>query len=184
MLKKSGKILGVIPARYKSTRFEGKPLALINDIPMIKRTYDQAKKSIKLNELIVATDDQRIVDYCESESIPIIMTSEYCLTGTDRLAEVSTKLDYDLYINIQGDEPIIDPMSISQIIDSYQKYGDEYKLYEEHMSKLAKKMRVKMKPLLLAIRTFICETESVYWLSRDSMLSNYLYNCCLPHYPE
>jgi hypothetical protein len=67
---------------------------------------------------------------------------------------------------------------------SQEKYGDEYKLYEEHMSKLAKKMRVKMKPLLLAIRTFICETESVYWLSRDSMLSNYLYNCCLPHYPE
>jgi len=67
MLKDSVKILGVIPARYKSTRFEGKPLALINGIPMIKRTYNQAKKSTKLNELIVATDDQRIVDYCKSE---------------------------------------------------------------------------------------------------------------------
>ena len=129
MLKDSVKILGVIPARYKSTRFEGKPLALINGIPMIKRTYNQAKKSTKLNELIVATDDQRIVDYCRSESIPIIMTSEHCLTGTDRLAEVSSKLDYDFYINIQGDEPIIDPMSISQIIDLYQKYGDEYMVY-------------------------------------------------------
>ena len=162
MLKESVKILGVIPARYKSTRFEGKPLALINDIPMIKRTYDQAKKSIKLNELIVATDDQRIVDYCESESIPIIMTSEYCLTGTDRLAEVSTKLDYDLYINIQGDEPIIDPMSISQIIDSYQKYGDEYMVYNLYKV-IADEHEINNKTI---IKVIVNKYDDVIYMSR------------------
>jgi len=129
MLKDISRVLGVIPARYKSTRFEGKPLALIKGIPMIKRTYNQAKKSNKLNELIVATDDERIANYCSSESIPIIMTSEDCLTGTDRVAEVSRKLDYDFYVNIQGDEPIIDPVSISQIIDLYETFGDEYMVY-------------------------------------------------------
>jgi len=129
MVKKDSKILGVIPARYKSTRFEGKPLALINGIPMIKRTYNQAKKSKLLDELVVATDDGRISTYCESEGIPVVMTSEKCLTGTDRLSEVSKKLDFDLYVNIQGDEPVIDPNAISQIVDIYNQYGNEYMVY-------------------------------------------------------
>ena len=129
MVKKETKILGVIPARYNSSRFEGKPLALIDGIPMIKRTYNQAKKSKLLNDLIVATDDNRIVSYCDKENIPVIMTSEYCLTGTDRLAEVAKQLDYDLYINIQGDEPIIDPDAISQIVNTYNKYGNDYMVY-------------------------------------------------------
>ncbi len=122
-------VLGVIPARYMSSRFEGKPLALINGIPMIKRTYFQAKKSKLLDDLIVATDDSRIYDYCESENIPVIITSSECLTGTDRLAEVSKQLNYNLYINIQGDEPVIDPDSISQIVDMYHNYGDSYIAY-------------------------------------------------------
>lgn len=129
MVKKKTKILGVIPARYKSTRFEGKPLALINGIPMIKRTYEQAKKSELLDELVVATEDAKIVTYCASEGIPVIMTSDNCLTGTDRLAEVSKKMDFDLYVNIQGDEPVIDPNAISQIVDIYHQYGDEYMVY-------------------------------------------------------
>lgn len=129
MVKKKTKILGVIPARYKSTRFEGKPLTLIKGIPMIKRTYEQAKKSELLDELVVATEDTKIVTYCESEGIPVIMTSDNCLTGTDRLAEVSKKMDFDLYVNIQGDEPVIDPNAISQIVDIYHQYGDEYMVY-------------------------------------------------------
>ena len=129
MVKNETKILGVIPARYKSTRFEGKPLTLINGIPMIKRTYTQAKKSELLDELVVATEDTRIVEYCQSEGIPVIMTSDNCLTGTDRLAEVSKKMDFDLYVNIQGDEPVIDPNAISQIVDIYHQYGNEYMVY-------------------------------------------------------
>jgi 3-deoxy-D-manno-octulosonate cytidylyltransferase len=123
------KIIGVIPARYKSSRFEGKPLCIIKGVPMIKRTYEQAKKSKLLDRLVVATDSTEIKNYCESEGIPVVMTSENCLTGTDRIAEVSKTEHYDLYVNIQGDEPIIDPKSIDEIVEEFQKYGDKYVAY-------------------------------------------------------
>ena len=122
-------ILGVIPARYRSTRFEGKPLVPICGIPMIKRTYTQARKSSLLSDLVVATEDSRIVDYCRAEDIPVVMTSTGCLTGTDRLAEVARLYKHDLYVNIQGDEPVIDPQAISQVVEEYAKHGDEYVAY-------------------------------------------------------
>jgi len=132
VLAKEIKVLGIIPARYKSSRFPGKPLEKINGIPMIKRTYDQAKKLKRLSDLIVATDHNKILRYCQSKDIPVVMTSDTCLTGTDRLAEVvnfATYNDYDLYINIQGDEPVIDPQAISQVISEYEKYGGQYIAY-------------------------------------------------------
>lgn len=122
-------ILGVIPARYKSSRFEGKPLCVIQGITMLKRTYLQAKASVLLDELVVATDDSRISEYCEQENIPFVMTSEHCLTGTDRLAEVSKSKQYDLYVNIQGDEPVIDPISIDEIVNEFLLYKEEYIAY-------------------------------------------------------
>lgn len=123
------KILGVIPARYKSTRFEGKPLALINGIPMIKRTYNQAIKSTLLDDLVVATDDKKIFDYCISENMKVCMTASTCLTGTDRLAEVANEYDADLYVNIQGDEPVIDPTSIEQIVKLFKENSEDYMVY-------------------------------------------------------
>lgn len=122
-------IIGVIPARYKSSRYEGKPLALINGIPMIKRTYEQAKKSKLLDELVVATEHEKIKEYCESENIPVIMTTDNCLTGTDRIAEVAQEKHFDLYVNIQGDEPVIDPKSIDEVVNEYKLYQDEYVAY-------------------------------------------------------
>ena len=122
-------IIGVIPARFKSSRFEGKPLCIINGIPMIKRTYEQAKKSKLLDELIVATEDERIKDYCDKENIPVILTSDNCLTGTDRIAEVSKEKHFDLYVNIQGDEPVIDPKSIDEVISEYKIHQDKYIAY-------------------------------------------------------
>jgi len=129
MVEKKLSVLGVIPARYKSTRFEGKPLIKINGVPMIKRTYSQAIKSTQLDGLIVATEDKRILEYCETENIPVMMTSDECLTGTDRLAEVARIHDYDFYINIQGDEPVIDPEAITQLVNEYKRYGDRYAVY-------------------------------------------------------
>lgn len=123
------RVIGVIPARYKSSRFEGKPLCIINGIPMIKRTYLQAKQSKLLDDLIVTTEDNRIKEYCESENIKVIMTSDNCLTGTDRIAEVSKSMDYDLYVNIQGDEPVIDPKSIEEVVNEYLKYKEEFIAY-------------------------------------------------------
>lgn len=123
------RILGIIPARYKSSRFEGKPLCMINNIPMVKRTYLQATQSSLLDALVVATESQKIKEYCEGENIPVIMTSDGCLTGTDRLAEVSKQMDYDLYVNIQGDEPVIDPKSIDEVVSEYKTYKDNYIAY-------------------------------------------------------
>ena len=122
-------ILGVIPARYKSSRFEGKPLCLIKNIPMIKRTYEQAKKSTLLDKLVVATESELIKNYCEQENIPVVMTSETCLTGTDRLSEVAQTEYFDFYVNIQGDEPVIDPKSIDEVVREFQIHGNEYMAY-------------------------------------------------------
>jgi 3-deoxy-D-manno-octulosonate cytidylyltransferase len=123
------RIMGIIPARYNSSRFQGKPLCLINNVPMIKRTYNQAKKSNLLDELVVATDSQEIEGYCIQEGIPVVMTSNNHLTGTDRLAEVAQTKNYDLYINIQGDEPIIDVQSIGEIVSDYKKHSNTYEVY-------------------------------------------------------
>jgi 3-deoxy-D-manno-octulosonate cytidylyltransferase len=123
---KKTKVLGVIPARYKSTRFEGKPLVLIDGIPMLLRTYQQVKKSERLDDIIVATEDRRIYDFCCNEGIPVEMTSDSCLTGTDRLVEISKRHDYDLYVNIQGDEPVIDPKAIGQIVGLYHDFSNDY----------------------------------------------------------
>lgn len=126
------KILGVIPARYKSTRLPGKPLVKIKGIEMIKRTYNQCLKSNLLDKVIVATDDILIHDFCKKENINVIMTSSECKTGTDRVAEVSRLLDYDLYINIQGDEPVIDPLSFDLIVEEYKRTKGKYLAYNTY----------------------------------------------------
>lgn len=110
------KIVGVIPARYASTRFPGKPLADICGKPMIWWVYHQAKKVKELDDVYVATDDDSIKKVCEEFNMNVIMTSSEHQTGTDRIGEVATKVDADIYINIQGDEPIIPPEMISELI--------------------------------------------------------------------
>jgi len=110
------KIVGIIPARYKSSRFPGKPLADICGKPMLYWVYNQAKKVSLLDELYVATDDLRISDVCKSYNINVILTSDDHSTGTDRISEVAQRIKADLYINIQGDEPLIEPSTIEQAI--------------------------------------------------------------------
>jgi len=112
-------ILGIIPARYGSSRFEGKPLALINGKMMIQRVYEQAKKAFRLAEVVVATDDQRIFDAVESFGGKVVMTSSNHKSGTDRCREVVEKVGtgFDAVINIQGDEPYINPLQINQIAE-------------------------------------------------------------------
>lgn len=119
------KIIGVIPARYKSSRFEGKPLADICGKPMIWWVYQQAIKANGLNEVYVATDDKRIENACNELGINVIMTSSKHKTGTDRVGEVATKIKADVYINIQGDEPLINPKSIDLAIEPFYNNRDE-----------------------------------------------------------
>ncbi|HJP62860.1 MAG TPA: 3-deoxy-manno-octulosonate cytidylyltransferase [Mucilaginibacter sp.] len=109
-------ILGIIPARYASTRFPGKPLVDIAGKSMIQRVYEQSKKCALLNDVIVATDDERIYDHVIAFGGKVVMTSPDHQSGTDRSAEVSAKNpEYDIIINIQGDEPYINPEQISKV---------------------------------------------------------------------
>ena len=113
------KILGVIPSRYESTRFPGKPLADICGKPMIYWVYEQAKRVKGLDDVVVATDSEKIVETCNKYGINVIMTSSKHQTGTDRMSEVANKIDADFYVNIQGDEPLIEPETVQKVIDYY-----------------------------------------------------------------
>lgn len=111
------KILGIIPARYASTRFPGKPLTVINGKTMIQRVYEQSLKAHLLADVVVATDDQRIFDAVKSFGGNVMMTSSEHNSGTDRCCEIVSKIGsyYDAVVNIQGDEPFINPEQINQI---------------------------------------------------------------------
>ena len=114
---------GIIPARYASSRFPGKPLVLIGNKPMIQRVYDQASKSLEM--VWVATDDKRIFDAVSDFGGKAVMTSPNHLSGTDRCAEAVTKISQetgktiDVVINIQGDEPFIKPEQITLLINCF-----------------------------------------------------------------
>ena len=112
----------VIPARYNSKRFPGKPLVNICGTPMIIRTYNQCKKVVPESKILIATDDLRIKKVCEKEKINVMMTSKKCLTGTDRIAEVAKKFKADFYLNVQGDEPICNPSDIKKLLITAKKY--------------------------------------------------------------
>ena len=101
------KISAVIPARYGSTRFEGKPLADILGKPMIQHVYEGVCQSKLIDEVIIATDDQRILEGVKSFGGKVVMTSPTHFTGTDRVAEVARKLKSEIIVNVQGDEPLI-----------------------------------------------------------------------------
>lgn len=116
------KAIGIIPARFASSRFPGKPLAEIGGIPMILRVLNQAQQCTLLDDLLVATDDERIANLVINRGGKAIMTSSTHPTGTDRLMEVASKLpDFDIYLNIQGDEPFLNPQVPDELIRALQQ---------------------------------------------------------------
>jgi 3-deoxy-manno-octulosonate cytidylyltransferase (CMP-KDO synthetase) len=115
--------IGIIPARYGSTRFPGKPLAMIKGKSMIQRVFEQAGKSKLLSEILVATDDERIVRHVDGFGGMAMMTSPDHKNGTERCAEVINHMDninYDVVVNIQGDEPFLNPDQIDGLISCFQ----------------------------------------------------------------
>ena len=118
------KIIGVIPSRYQSSRFPGKPLAEICGKPMIYWVYQQVMKVKEFDEVYVATDDSRIEEACKKYDMNVIMTSDKHQTGTDRLGEVAEKIEADFYVNIQGDEPMIEPETIQKVITYKLEHPD------------------------------------------------------------
>ncbi|MFC2025028.1 3-deoxy-manno-octulosonate cytidylyltransferase [Chloroflexota bacterium] len=114
------KIIGVIPARYKSSRFPGKPLADICGKPMIWWVYQQAIQVPEFEKVYVATDDERIEAECKNLGIDVVMTSDKPPTGTDRAGEVAEQIKADIYVNIQGDEPLLQPDTIRKAIIPFE----------------------------------------------------------------
>ncbi|HVW14178.1 MAG TPA: 3-deoxy-manno-octulosonate cytidylyltransferase [Mucilaginibacter sp.] len=119
-------ILGIIPARYASTRFPGKPLVDIAGKSMIHRVYEQSKKCHLLTDVVVATDDERIYEHVAGFGGKAVMTSPDHQSGTDRCAEVAEKNpEFDIIINIQGDEPYINPEQISNVALCFDEPGTQ-----------------------------------------------------------
>ncbi len=120
------KALGIIPSRYQSTRFPGKPLIDIAGKTMIQRVYEQASKSSLLNEVIVATDDERIFDHVKSFGGNVMMTSAEHANGTLRCGEViKNKTGFDVVINIQGDEPLVKPEQLDKLLELFHNPATE-----------------------------------------------------------
>jgi 3-deoxy-manno-octulosonate cytidylyltransferase (CMP-KDO synthetase) len=115
----------IIPARYKSTRYPGKPLVKLLGKPMILWVCELSVKAVGIENVYVATDDESISKVVTIAGFNVIMTSSDCLTGTDRVAEAANKIKSDIYINIQGDEPLLNPIDIINVIKTKELYYDE-----------------------------------------------------------
>lgn len=126
------KIIAVIPARYDSTRFPGKPLADIHGKPMIWWVYQEAKKVEEYSDVIVATDSEIIVDACNQLGMKVMMTSSEHPMGTDRVAEVASRTDADYYVIILGDEPILKAEDEKKVVDAIRSgvKADAFQLVE------------------------------------------------------
>tara|TARA_B110000908_G_scaffold129163_1_gene151733 strand:- start:3208 stop:3933 length:726 start_codon:yes stop_codon:yes gene_type:complete len=111
----------VIPARYQSSRFPGKPLADVLGRPMIQHVWERCCLAVDTSLVYIATDSDKIREVAEDFGAQVIMTSSTCLTGTDRLAEANKQLNCDFIINVQGDEPLINPEDIKAVINEYEK---------------------------------------------------------------
>lgn len=114
------KIIAVIPARYKSSRFPGKPLADICGKPMVWWVYQEAVKTGRYEDVIVATEDMKIVNECNKLGMHVMLTSDNHPTGTDRVAEVAQQIEADLYVIIMGDEPLITASDEIKLIDAIE----------------------------------------------------------------
>lgn len=115
----------IIPARYASSRLPGKPLIHIAGETIIYRTWKRCAQVFPEELIYIATDDERIAMHCLEKDMNYLMTSQACLTGTDRVAEASMQVDADVYINVQGDEPILNPNDLTKIIESSEHYPNE-----------------------------------------------------------
>lgn len=114
----------VIPARLASTRLPNKPLIDIAGKSLIERTWEQVTKAVAKEKVFVLTDDEEIVSHCDDRGIQSRLTSKDCLTGTDRVAEYAATHDFDYYINVQGDEPLINPDDITKVISELNSDRD------------------------------------------------------------
>ncbi|UIR57731.1 3-deoxy-manno-octulosonate cytidylyltransferase [Sphingobacterium sp. SRCM116780] len=174
------KIIGIIPARYASSRFPGKPLVDIAGKSMIQRVYEQVKNTGCLNEVIVATDDSRIEEHVRSFAGNVVMTSSSHQSGTDRCAEVVSKVTgFDIAINIQGDEPFINPLQIellascfnqeqTQIATLVKKIHTEDELFNVNIPKVVRNIRGEAIYFSRQTIPYLRGVEQKEWLSKQT----------------
>ena len=115
----------IIPARYESSRLPGKALKYIEGKTMLQRTFEKCIEALSKQDVYIATNNLKIKKHCENFGANVLMTSTSCLTGTDRIAEASKYINCDVVINVQGDEPIINPADIIKVIDTAREYPGE-----------------------------------------------------------
>ena len=115
-MSERSKVIGIIPARYESSRFPGKVLADIAGKPMIQRVYEQVIKSELLDSTFIAVDDEKVLKCAEEFGAPAVMTYGDHKSGTDRIAEAVENIDAEIIVNIQGDQPLLDPLMIDEAI--------------------------------------------------------------------
>lgn len=173
------KIVAIIPARYASTRFPGKPLVEIKGKAMVQRVYEQALKS-EVDKVVVATDDQRIVDCIESFGGNVIMTSAEHPNGTCRCEEVLSILgdDYNAVVNVQGDEPFIDPSQINQVVTLLKSNAqiatlvkaidDEKTLFDTNKPKVVLSEEGRALYFSRQVVPFIRDVKQSEWLSNNT----------------
>ena len=175
--KKKFNYVIIIPARMKSSRLPGKPLIKIRNIPMVIRTYLQCLKVVKNELIFIATDNKKIQRVCENYGAQSILTSNKCLTGTDRVAEVAKKIKSKLYINVQGDEPIFNPEDLKKLIsyslknpkDIVSGYCDINQVRMYNDLNVPKVVLDKKKYLLYATRQQFLQTRVILYLLKANM---------------
>lgn len=154
-------VIAVIPARYGSTRFPGKPLVPIGGIPMIQRVYQQAKQSTWIDEVVVATDDQRIVERVVQFGGKAVMTSNQHTTGTDRIVEVMQNYDCEWVLNIQGDEPLISPLDLDALVQAV------YHQKQIHVATLIVPLEEKNRQNVNIVKVVINHKNEAMYFSRS-----------------
>ncbi len=118
------KIIGCIPSRYASIRLPGKPLSDIAGKPMVLRVVEKAKQAKRLDDVVVLTDDQRILDTVNNAGYKAVMTSAQCASGTDRIAEYMQQAEGDIFVNMQGDEVLLNPQHIDRLVEDFTRKAD------------------------------------------------------------
>ena len=155
------KIIGVIPARYGSTRLKGKMLLQISGKAMIRRVYEQVSKAQLLEKVIVATDDERIKSIVESFGGKVVMTSPHHRSGTDRVAEAVRDFDIDYVINVQGDQPFVDPKMIDELTETILDNN------EINMATIVKQARQENMRIPSVVKTVIDKNNNALYFSRS-----------------
>lgn len=161
----------VIPARYESTRFPGKPLVKIKDKEMVLWVADQSSQAVGIENVYIATDSNRIRDVVQRAGYKTVMTSSKCLTGTDRVAEAAKNIDAEIIINVQGDEPLVSPFDILSVLEEKINYPNavinafsfirsEMELLSENTPKV---VMTEANKLLYMSRSVIPGSKSYTW---------------------